>query len=288
MPEIFEIKSRIDGLKSIHNITYAMQIVTISRLKRITTQLQKLRESLVDAKRVLGRLLVEDEQVRNAFFNPKLDPSLPPVFILLFSNRGFCGSFNQDVMNQFTAWCDSQNISEDSVDLLCVGKKAVFVTKNRKARFFAPLKDLFTQQENLELYEIVDQYIKEGRRIYSVQFEFKSIISQRVTFEQFYPPREDAFAPYITLSAPVYVEPAYKTAQNTMTAFYYRLKLLKVIQDSTSSEFSQRFLLMKSAVDNVKSLSDELNMNLNKERQRMITQEISEIISTFKALKKEK
>ncbi|MSR88939.1 MAG: F0F1 ATP synthase subunit gamma [Candidatus Margulisbacteria bacterium] len=288
MPEIFEIKSRIDGLKSIHNITYAMQIVTISRIKRITNQLQKLRESLVDAKRVLGRLLVEDEHIRTAFFNPELALALPPVFILCFSNRGFCGSFNQDVLNQFTAWCHSQNIPEDSVELLCVGKKAIFVTKKRKARFFAPQKDLFTQEENLELYKIVDQYIKEGRRIYTVQFEFKSIISQRLTIEQFYPPREDAFAPYITLSAPVYVEPAFKTAQTNMAAFYYRLKLLKVIQDSISSEFSQRFLLMKSAVDNVKSLSDELNMNLNKERQRMITQEISEIISTFKALKKQK
>ncbi len=71
-----------------------------------------------------------------------------------------------------------------------------------------------------------------------------------------------------------------------MLDYYYYLKMFRTIRDSASSEFSQRFLLMKSAVDNVKSLGEELVMELNKERQRGITQEISEIISTFKALSK--
>jgi F0F1-type ATP synthase gamma subunit len=43
---------------------------------------------------------------------------------------------------------------------------------------------------------------------------------------------------------------------------------------------------MKSAVDNVKSLSSELNLELNKQRQGKITQEVSEIISAFKVLQK--
>ena len=288
MPEIFEIKTRIDGLKSIHNITYAMQIVTISRLKRITVQLQKLKDSLLDSKKVLGRLLAENEAIQTAFFEPKLNETLPPAFILFFSNRGFCGSFNQEILTYFERWCSAENLPVDDVELLCVGKKAKLAVRRKNARFFAPQKDLFSMVEHAELFQIVQDYISEGRAIYTVQFEFKSIISQRVTMEQFYPPRQETFEPYMKLAAPVYIEPDSKTAESKMKDFYFRLKLLKTIQDSASSEFSQRFLLMKSAVDNVKSLSEELHVNLNKERQRMITQEISEITSTFKALKKGK
>jgi F-type H+-transporting ATPase subunit gamma len=289
MPEIFEIKTRIEGLKSIHNITYAMQIVTISRLKRITMELQKVKASFLEAKKIVGQLLVEDKQFANEFLTPIVNSELPPVFILFFSNRGFCGSFNQDIFSQFTKFCHELGYPADEVQLLLVGKKATTIVKNHKnALFFAPSKDLFTPKETQNLYERVQEYIAQGRRIYSVQFEFKSIITQRITCETIFPVSAQNFKPYMKLGAPIYLEPDKKTVQTKMAGHYFRLKLMRSIQDSTSSEFSQRFLLMKSAVENVKSLSEELHVNLNKERQRMITQEISEIISTFKALKKKK
>jgi F-type H+-transporting ATPase subunit gamma len=289
MPEIFEIKTRIDGLKSIHNITYAMQIVTISRLKRITLQLQKIKDSFLDSKKIMGRLLVENEAFARSFFAPAVNEELDPVFLLIFSNRGFCGSFNQDILSQFSKLCVEMNYDPSKVRLLCVGKKAEGVVKSRSnAEFFAPAKDIFSVSETQELFDRVESFISEGRKVFTVQFEFKSIISQRITCEALFPPDPSQFAPLMKLGAPVYVEPSKNVTEQRMKAHYYRLKMMRAIQDSTASEFSQRFLLMKSAVDNVKSLTEELNVNLNKERQRMITQEISEIISTFKALKKEK
>ena len=289
MPEIFEIKTRIEGLKSIHNITYAMQIVTISRLKRITMELQKVKNSFFEAKKIVGQLLAEDKEFRNEFLTPKVNNDLMPVFILFFSNRGFCGSFNQDIFSHFNGFCHELGYPANEVHLLCVGKKAANIVKTHKnAVFFAPVKDLFNANEIQELFEKMSAYIAEGRRIYSVQFEFKSIISQKITCETVFPVSHQNFKPYMKFGAPIYLEPDKKTVQTKMTLHYFRLKLMRSMQDSTSSEFSQRFLLMKSAVENVKSLSEELHVNLNKERQRMITQEISEIISTFKALKKKK
>ena len=289
MPEIFEIKTRIEGLKSIHNITYAMQIVTISRLKRITSELQKVKSSYLEAKKIVGQLMVEDKGFANEFLNPKLNPDLSPVFVLYFSNRGFCGSFNPDIYNQFLGFCHELGYQPHDVELIGVGKKAPTIIKNHpNVLFYAPSKDIFTAKESQGLFEKISEYIAEGRRIYSVQFEFKSIISQKITCEMVFPVSAEDFKPYMTFGAPVYLEPDKKTVQTKMTNHYFRLKMMRSIQDSTSSEFSQRFLLMKSAVENVKSLSEELHVNLNKERQRMITQEISEIISTFKALNKKK
>ena len=69
MPEIYEIKTRIEGLKSIHNITYAMQIVTISRLKRITAQLLRLKDSFIEVSRILGYILSENQKLKDTFFN---------------------------------------------------------------------------------------------------------------------------------------------------------------------------------------------------------------------------
>jgi F-type H+-transporting ATPase subunit gamma len=88
----------------------------------------------------------------------------------------------------------------------------------------------------------------------------------------------------LKLGVPNFVEPDKARVEKEFAEHYYFLKLMYALRSSSNSEFSQRFLLMKSAVDNVKELTDELTLELNKERQRGITQELSEIIGTFKAL----
>lgn len=291
MPEIFEIKTRIEGLKGIHNITYAMQIVTISRLKRITAQLMRLKDSFSEVSRILGYLLSENQKLKDSFFNQEVDPKLPPVLVMFFSNRGFCGSFNQDIVNKATQWCTEQGLSYKNLEKVCVGKKGPVAVKDPKATFIAPTKDLFSKEDGEVLFAKINDLIHSKRKIYCVYFEFKSIVSQKVVFDLYYPPSPDEFKSQnvsLELGTPHFVDPNKAVAEEKVLDYYYYLKLFKMIRESASSEFSQRFLLMKNAVDNVKTLSEELMVELNKERQRMITQEISEIISTFKALQPKK
>ncbi len=288
MADVYEIKNRIDGLKSIHNVTYAMQIVTISRLKRINMQLQGVKESLSQVKENLAHLVAEHPEFSSTFY-PEVDETKAPVLVIIFSNRGFCGSFNQDVVHATKAYCVKHGIDFDSAIKFGVGKKAkVLLGSNTPGVHYAePLKDLFSKDEGVALFDRLSVFMKEKRRIYFSYFEFKSIISQKVVIDSYYPPAKEAFV-FETPSwgAPQYLEPSRDVVEQQMLSFYYYLKLFQAIRDSASSEFSQRFLLMKSAVDNVNTLRDELSLELNKERQRSITQEISEIISTFKALSK--
>jgi len=292
MPEIYEIKNRIDGLKSIHNITYAMQIVTISRLKRITTQLQKLNDSFEGIKKILAILVDENPKFASKFY-PEIDETLPPLLVMFYSNRGFCGSFNQDVHNAITNYCSTNHISYADAKKIGVGKKAknFFKSTETDAKVFEPVKDLLSKEEGATLYAEIQKAMVEKRKIYFCYFKFKSIISQKIVVDTFYPPLPSEFefakeAGVNNVRPPYFVEPSREQVENKMLSAFYYLKMFSTIQSSASSEFSQRFLLMKSAVDNVKNLSDELVMELNKERQRGITQEISEIISTFKALSK--
>ena len=288
MADVYEIKNRIDGLKSIHNVTYAMQIVTISRLKRINMQLQGVKESLGQVKEHLAHLVAEHPAFSSTFY-PEVDEEKPPVLVMVFSNRGFCGSFNQDVMQATKVYCTQHGINFDSAIKFGVGKKSkVILGEDTPGVYYAvPEKDLFSKDEGVALFDQLNVFMKENRRIYFAYFAFKSIISQKVVIDSYYPPaREDFQFDTPAWGAPQYLEPNRDIVEQQMLSFYYYLKLFQAIRDSASSEFSQRFLLMKSAVDNVNTLRDELSLELNKERQRSITQEISEIISTFKALSK--
>lgn len=281
MPEIFEIKTRIDGLKSIHNITYAMQIVTISRLKRITMQLQKVNQSSQDVKTVLGKLLAEYPTFEKKFFLESEEEKVP-VFVLFFSNRGFCGSFNQDIYNAYLHFCKDKEISGAKV--VGIGKKSSVILKD--ADTYVPQKDLFSLDEIEAPLTDFMTWVESRRPIYFVYTKFKSIISQKIVVEAVAPFERKNYEEVMVRHRPVIFEPSPTHIQHHIIRLYLRYRFLSAVQHSSSSEFSQRFLLMKSAVDNVKALLDELHLQLNKERQRMITQEILEIISTFNALSK--
>lgn len=291
MPAVYEIKTRIEGVKGIHNITYAMQIVTISRLKRINAQLTKTRENLEQVRNILGYLCAENKSLSKQLLNPEVNESLEPVFVILFSNRGFCGSFNPDTLNYAVKTITDMGFDFNSVHKLCVGKRAGALLSpydQSKITYLEPEKDTFSTEDLSLLWNQLEGYVSEKRRVYQIYFHFKSIITQSLICEQFYPatPEEFHLSATPALQIPHFLEPSKSEVESRMLSYFYRLKAFHSVRSSSSSEFGQRFMLMKSAVDNTKTLTEELTLELNKERQRQITQEIAEIISTFKALQK--
>ncbi len=297
MPEVYELKSRIEGLKSIHNITYAMQIVTISRLKRIITGLTRISDANSEVSGALRYLVTENNGLYNRLVpvvksSDDQDVQLDAL-VIVFSNRGFCGSYNQDVLNSALEYCKLNNLDFASIPKICVGKKSADVLKRlslQNVTFFACEKDTFSDEEVRSVYSAVKAHVELGANVHVVYYGFKSIVTQKVAAEMYYPPSQDEFPAVDELvpGVPFFVEQPVKETFDTLRSQYYFLKLLQVIRSAASSEFSQRFLLMKGAVDNVKSLSDELLIELNKQRQAGITQEVAEIISTFKSLAKDK
>jgi len=293
MPEVYELKSRIEGLKSIHNITYAMQIVTISRLKRIISGLSRISDATDEVSAALKYLVTEHKSLYNRLAPQSGDTDGGDVIVAIFSNRGFCGSYNQDILNAALELCEVKGLDFDSVPKICVGKKAKDVMKRRtltNVEYKVCEKDTFSEEEARGVYDTVQGFVERGARVHLVYYGFKSIVTQKVVTEPFFPPSPDEFPPFesLQIGVPHFVEQSTELTFETLLSQHYFLKMLKVIRSAASSEFSQRFLLMKGAVDNVKSLSDELMIELNKQRQAGITQEVSEIISTFKALRKER
>lgn len=291
MPAVYEIKTRIEGIKGIHNITYAMQIVTISRLKKINSQLTKTRDTLEQVRKNLGYLCSENSKLANQILNPVLNPKLEPVFLMVFSNRGFCGSFNPDILKAAVNFVESKGSTFDAAKKIVVGKRGVDLVNRfdqSTIQYMAPEKDTFSPEDLSKLWDLINTYIQEGRTIYQVYFHFKSIVTQHIVCDQLYPAtaQELNLTQEIPLQVPHFLEPTKREVETKIVEYFYLLKVFHTVRSSSSSEFGQRFMLMKSAVDNTKSLTEELLLELNKERQRQITQEIAEIISTFKALQK--
>ena len=286
-----DLKGRIQGLQSIHNITYAMQIVTISRLKRIISGMGRIKDAYGEVQTGLKYLVSEKKGYYNRLLPQAADQEARPLVLLFFSNRGFCGAYNTDLMHAAVKLLAERGLTFGQVDVACFGKKGPDILRRMKiipVLTGVSAKDIFNLDEIKTLYTKVMAMAASGRPVYAVYFNFKSITSQHLDWQSFFPPSTDDFPSYekSVLEVPYHLEQTQDAMFNDLSDRYYFLKFLYLFRSASSTEFSQRFLLMKSAVDNVKSLSSELNLELNKQRQGKITQEVSEIISAFKVLQK--
>jgi len=60
-------------------------------------------------------------------------------------------------------------------------------------------------------------------------------------------------------------------------------QILRALQESQASELASRMIAMKAATDNASALIDELTGKLNRARQALVTQELSEIVAGAEA-----
>lgn len=286
MSGIFEIKNRINSINKIKNITYAMQIITITRLKKIMVLLNRNKESFLDIKATLSIFFSEYPAFYDQFINIKNLKKKKPLMVMIFSNRGFCGNFNQEIINKAKSLCKNKNLSFDEIDKVLVGKKTPDFLQTQNHLVFKPEKDTFSNIEVGQLFDQLEVLKQKYFPIYFVYSDFVSIIKHTFSYSEYYGTENNEIDLKTKINKnPIFIEPDSSIFFEKIERMYYFLKLNQIMINSSCSEFSQRFMIMKNAVDNVKGLIDDLTLDFNKERQRIITDELSEIISTFKALK---
>ena len=79
-------------------------------------------------------------------------------------------------------------------------------------------------------------------------------------------------------------EPSPQAVLDTIAARMVSARLYQALLDARASEHSQRMLAMKNATDNATSLVDDLTLEMNKQRQGAITQELTEISAGVEAM----
>lgn len=272
-------------------ITSAMKMVSAAKLKRAqdkVTQMRPYAEKLQAVLQNLGTALDSEEGVYTAEREVK-----NALVVLVTSNRGLCGGFNNNVIKRGKTLIDSyQGVN---VDVLALGKKAF--EKYKKDGILALDafgKEPYTIHNDLT-FEAVSELVEEIMRVYRerlydevviVYNSFKNAASQSVETEQFLPieaptQNEDSSANTID-----YIfEPSKEEIVEKLIPQSLKIQLFKAMLDSTASEHGARMTAMHKATDNATELSKELKLTYNKARQAAITAEILEIVGGAEALK---
>lgn len=294
MATLRDIKRRIKGVKNTQQITKAMKMVAAARLRRAQENIINARPYSRKIAEVLGHLIKLEGNSGNIFFADREVKRI--ALVVVTSDRGLCGSFNMNVLRSSEELLNGElKVFNDAgnVDLYCVGKKGNdhFTKRNYKvvgsfAGIFSKLKFEFAVKM---VSELSGRFVNgEIDKVIVVYNEFRSVMQQKTTVEQFLPIEkiisdentDSALADFI-------FEPDKQNIINTLLPRHLKAMLWKVLLESFAAELGARMTAMDMATENAKELIRSLTITYNKERQATITKEILEIVSGANALKKE-
>ena len=288
MSTLRELKTRIGSVASTQKTTSAMKMISSSKMRKATGQLQRLSPYRHMVQHVISHLLVTDQQ----FDSPLIaEREVRRVGLVVFgSDDGLCGGFNVNIFKQLLA--SIQEVREQygkqvGITIVPVGKKmAKAVEKIAVGDIQMERVALNTRSDSEELYAFTDLMktrFLEGTfdRVEMCYMHFISTGKQVFTREQLLPVSYQGLADNVdprAANSPCLFEPDANTIFNTVLPLHIKSMLQDVFIQSAASEQSARVMAMQAASDNAKELLDELQLEYNKLRQQGITTELLDIL----------
>jgi F-type H+-transporting ATPase subunit gamma len=285
MEGLSNIRNRIRAVSSIVKATNAIKMVATVKLSWASALHRCARECSSRLFEMLSMAVSEARfyDLLNAGFWTERNEG-ETLIIVLSTAQGFCGSFNQTIVE--TA---KQTISKNNAKYVEIfGKKGFCINQNVDQNINENIarhdmnSPLDTNGFAIMLSDLVFGYVtKHGvSNVVVVSSEKKNAMTQIAKCTCVLPLRVNkavnSECVMIEDSAQDFINDVFKT---------YMVSLFKtLIVEHLVSEFSARVIAMDNSVRNANSMHDNLNILYNNIRQARITQELTEIVSSMECV----
>lgn len=288
-----EIKNHIKSVKDTQKITNAMYLIASSKLRKAKADLDRTRpyfRALQSEIRGIFRLAPE---IESPYFDPpegKSGRSGSTALLVITADKGLAGAYNQNVLKE------ALHLRETHADcrLYVVGEygrqyfTAHQIPFERSFLYTAQNPSIRRAREISAL--LLDLYERgEIAEILVVYTDFSGGLSSQACTERLLPYARSGFLgaeTAVPAAAPFEFIPSMKEVLDHIASSCLTGYLYSALVDSFCSEQNARMTAMDSANQNAQELLSELSVQYNHVRQNAITQEITEVSSGAKALRR--
>ncbi|MGN1048981.1 MAG: ATP synthase F1 subunit gamma [Selenomonadaceae bacterium] len=281
MASLQDIRRRIKSVKSIQQITNAMNMVATSRLR-------SAKEAAVANKPYADKMAqVVSDVAANAgdFSHPLLEVRQEGKRLLLViaADKGLAGAYSSNAFKEAV----SQVEDKADTEIVAVGRKTREYFVNRSYTVASDYIGFSERPKYDNAKAIANDIIArfqsgEVKEVYMVYTRFVSAIScvpETVKLLPFGQLSQDGpHAEYI-------YEPNAADVLGYLLPQYLVTTIYAALLQAAASELSSRMNAMSNATDNAQELIAKLDLHYNKVRQAGITREITEIVGGAEALK---
>lgn len=296
MPSTRELRLRVRSIKNLAQVTRALETVSASYVRRAVAATVATRPYAEKAWKVvlhlarqpghsaLHPLLTERAQVRKV------------LVVMISGDRGLAGAYNVNILRQTLTRFAS---SPAPVSYLVVGRKGRDLLLRRRRDVIAEFSHLPNPPSYNDVSAIgqlvVDDFVKElYDQVYIAYTEFVTMGTQRPVIRKLLPLDVDyaedgkAISQNLThrTTAVFTYEPDQEELLNEIIPRFIKLQIYQAILSAQASEHAARMTAMHNATESANELIGFLQLEYNKLRQQLITNEMLDISGGAEALAK--
>jgi F-type H+-transporting ATPase subunit gamma len=297
-----DVKNRISSVKNIQKITRAMEMVAAARLRRAEQRIEALRPYASAIRRMTRQAAEAAGNVPNLPILNEHESVNTVGLLLVTGDRGLAGAFNSQIVRAGVRVAAQHEGDGRSMAWYASGRRGVSSLQFRGNEVvgaytgftdrpaYGDARDI--AQDLMTAY--VDGDVDQVEIVYN---HYISPLTQEVTRETLLPlqhatileaeddeddedaddrPEKHALVEY---------EPDPEEILKRLIPAYVEISIFRALLESTASEHGARMTAMRNASQNAGDIIKDLTLQMNRERQAEITQEILEVVSGAEGLR---
>ena len=291
MPNLKDLKNRIESVKNTRKITKAMQMVAAAKLRRAQDAAEASRPYSERFNSVLASLAASVGSSEGAPLllrgTGKQDVHM---LVVMTAERGLCGGFNSSIAKLARSHAADLKENGKQVKIITVGKKGRDAIKRDLGEYFIEHVDLsefksikYVNAQSIAkalLSRFDDNEYDVATIFYS---KFVNVVTQIPTVQQIIPASFDDQSSASDKTIYEY-EPDEETILADLLPRGVATQIFSALLENGASEQGARMSAMDNATRNAGDMIDKLTIEFNRSRQAVITNELIEIISGAEAL----
>lgn len=303
MPNIREIRERIESIEQILKITNAMYLISSSKLKKARKAHDATKPYFAKLQVTIEDILEHTPHTRQMYFDRRIDipeESRKKGYIVITADKGLCGSYNHNIL-RFAENEIRKNANINNCHLFIMGQlgRVYFGRRRRNAENMSVDGEFLYTTQNPTLYrareiaelvlekfekgELDEVYLIYTEMINTNQFETKTV--QLLPFSR----RHFGKAADGTLKKLPKASflPSPEEVMSYLIPNYAKGFIYGAMVDAFCCEQQARMTAMDAASSSARDMIKELSLLYNRARQAAITQELNEIVGGASSLEKE-
>jgi F-type H+-transporting ATPase subunit gamma len=289
MATLQDIRRKIGAVKKTQQITKAMNMVAAAKLRGAQMKMENFRPYAGKFMEVIDNL------------SSRIDPEAFPLMaqrpvakvelISLTADRGLCGSFNVNLINNAEKFIKVRKQEQVEVSLVPVGKKGAEYFRRRKYDLRSSYSDIFNSFDMSTAIgigrNVMENFLLGGAdEVYILYGEFINMAVQRPKLLRLLPIAPMKQEGEEAQGLEYIYEPSVSGIFQELLPRYVNVQIFRGMLENAASEQAARMSAMDNATRNCKELINSLTLVYNKARQGAITKELMDIVGGAEALKK--
>jgi F-type H+-transporting ATPase subunit gamma len=298
-----DVKNRIASVKNIQKITRAMEMVAAARLRRAEQRIEAMRPYAGAIRRMTRRVVEAVENIPSMPILEEHDDIKRVGILLVTGDRGLAGPFNSQIIRAG---------NRRRAELEDEGKEVVWFASGRRgvsslgfrgydvAGAYTGFTDRPAYANAREIADdLVQHYVDNDLdRVEVFYNHYVSPLTQNVEHETLLPLQqidvlvedeepdedEDEGSEKDGDKSSWLYEPEPEEILQRLIPDYVEISIYRALLESTASEHGARMTAMRNAQENASEMIDDLTLEMNRQRQAEITQEIMEVVAGAEGL----